>query len=126
MRGIAVAVLVLFLIFFVSFVSSNFLLSSAKDVNSSLDSLERIVRGNNWKDTSNSLTSVDNKWKQIKNKWAVLLDHQEIDNIEISLSRMNEFVRAKNLSQSLAEISALKLLIEHIPDKEALSLKNIF
>ena len=126
MKAIAIVILVISLIFFGSYISANFLTSSSNDVIISLNSLEKIVRDGKWDNTNNGISSVNNKWKQIKNKWAVLLDHQEIDNIEISLSKMNEYVKARALSQSLAEISSLKLLIGHIPEKEALSLGNVF
>ncbi|MGE5458328.1 MAG: DUF4363 family protein, partial [Methanococcaceae archaeon] len=64
-------------------------------------------------------------WNHMKDKWALLLDHQEIDNINISLSKMKEYIKGKNKNDSLAEVSTLKLLFIHIPEKEAISLKNI-
>jgi hypothetical protein len=56
----------------------------------------------------------------------MLVDHYEIDNIELLLSQLASFVKNKNKNDALSCVSSLKTLIKHIPDKESLSLKNIF
>ena len=56
---------------------------------------------------------------------AIILDHQEIDNIEFSLAKIKEYVASRDLPLALGQLSELKLMIEHIPRKEAVNLENI-
>ena len=126
MRAIIIIVVVLVIIFTGSIASANFLQSSSGSMNQELKIVYEKVKSKEWDKAHQQLQLVDEKWGKIKDSWAVFLDHQEIDNIELSLSKMREYVKNGDKIQSLAEISLLKLLFEHIPEKEKFSFKNIF
>jgi hypothetical protein len=54
------------------------------------------------------------------------VDHQEIDNIDITLSRLQRFVETCDKASSLSEASALAKYVSHIPEKELPNMRNIF
>ena len=58
--------------------------------------------------------------------WAILIDHTEIDNIDMALAKIEQYIKTGEKGLALGELSSLELLIRHIPDKEKLSLENIF
>jgi hypothetical protein len=66
------------------------------------------------------------KWDSIKPIWTILIDHVEIDNIERSYTKTKAFVLNKDFSSASSECSELLLLVNHIPEKEQLSIKNVF
>jgi len=92
---------------------------------SSISGIEAGTAANNWKEAEESLRQVRNQWAGISGTWSMLIDHQEIDNIEATLSRMEMFISTRDTPSALAETSALKNYISHIPSKESLNLKNI-
>lgn len=98
---------------------------SSKSMDIELARLDSEVRTNKWIPASQVLEIMENKWKGMKSTWELLIDHQEIDNIDLSVSKMKEYVKGKDRVNALAEISSLKLLFEHIPKKDSLSLTNI-
>jgi hypothetical protein len=55
----------------------------------------------------------------------MLIDHFEIDNIDNSMVRMSKYVEEKSSDDALAELAALRKFIQHIPVKNALSIKNV-
>lgn len=125
MKSIIIILVILVFLFVSSYLMSDYIIKSSKIVDSELIKLDSVVRSKDWNAASYNLVSTENKWKDIKDKWALLVDHQEIDNIDLSMSKMKEFVKGRNLTDSLAEISSLKLLFEHIPKRDSLSWVNI-
>jgi ATP-dependent exoDNAse (exonuclease V) beta subunit len=90
------------------------------------DNLETSIGNEQWPTAQEHLNNLMQAWQNAKPLWTVLLDHKEIDNMDISLARIDQYLLAEDKSLSLSEISVLKLLIRHIPEKEKLTLGNIF
>lgn len=120
----AVAVLTAF-IAGTSLIAHRVLDKTSTDLLDSISGVESGTAASNWNSVEISLKQVKNKWSGVSGTWAMLIDHQEIDNIEVTLSRMEKFISARDTASALAETSALRNYIQHIPSREALSLKNV-
>lgn len=125
MKPIVIILSVLIVILVGSYVFYNYIETSSSFIDKELRVLDTDIRNSKWNSASSGILIVENKWDKMKDRWALLIDHQEIDNINISMSKIKQYIEAKDAVDSLAEISALKLLFEHIPEKESLSVKNI-
>jgi hypothetical protein len=90
------------------------------------DGLEKSVDSEQWLEARKQFDNLMKTWNNAKPLWTVLLDHKEIDNMDISLARIDRHILAGDKSLALSEISVLKLLIRHIPEKERITLGNIF
>jgi len=124
-KPVVIIVIVLILVFVSGYLMSYYFNKSSKSMDIELARLDSEVRTNKWIPASQVLEIMENKWKGMKSTWELLIDHQEIDNIDLSVSKMKEYVKGKDRVNALAEISSLKLLFEHIPKKDSLSLTNI-
>jgi hypothetical protein len=109
----------------ISLWTENYLQNTTSEMVGQLNAIERAIRENNWNTAEKELTNLKKSWKSSKNLWGILLDHQEIDNIDMSLSRVNEMILLKDPVNLLPEMAALKLLVMHIPIKESFRLENI-
>lgn len=107
-------------------ISQNILNNTSKMLDKKITSIEGNISANDWSMAESNLLKVKDEWTDIKNTWSVLIDHQEIDNIDITLSRMEKLINCKDKSSSLAEASVLLKYVDHIPKKEAPVLENIF
>lgn len=125
-KVITCIVLLLAVIFAFSSYTNRVLSTTSQDIASHVDEIEKTIKEGNWDKTEEQLQTIESNWDKTEKKWTVLIDHSEIDNIDISLSRMSKYIEAKEQALALAEAGVLKNLIEHIPDKETLTLKNIF
>lgn len=94
-------------------------------LDSKLSELKADIENQNWDTAEKKLEEFHRKWDKTSNVWSMLVDHYEIDNIELVLSQLASFVKTKEQSEALSQISSLKTFIRHIPEKEALKLKNI-
>lgn len=126
MRTILILVLSLGLILTADFFLLNYLNASTEQLTAQLTRLEKKVEYQDWEAAKKVLNSWQNNWTKIQNLWTLFIDHQEIDNIELSLNRMQSYIYSQNKILSLGELSALKYWIAHIPDKESLNWGNIF
>jgi hypothetical protein len=109
-----------------SFASSFYLSHSASKIDHQIRKVEANSRANNWANANLELINLEKEWKKSSNKWAMLIDHAEIDNIDNSLIRMKEYIKAKNSILSLGELANLKQYVNHIPQKESFSFNNVF
>ena len=104
----------------------NALNSESQRLSSNLEELEQHIEKQNWDEASKKLQEFREKWDKVSTLWTMLIDHYEIDNIELILSKLVSYAKNHDKVEALSEMSSLKTLIKHIPDKESFSLKNIF
>ncbi|MGE5473555.1 MAG: DUF4363 family protein [Ignavibacteriales bacterium] len=125
MKPILLITLVLVIIFVSGLLMYDYISKTSKSIDTELAKLDKEVRINKWIPAYKILSTMENKWIDLKDKWALFVDHQEIDNIDLSISKMKEYIKKNDTVDALAEISSLRLLFEHIPKKESLTLTNV-
>ncbi|MDQ7093868.1 DUF4363 family protein [Desulfosporosinus sp. PR] len=116
---------ILVLLFGGSLASYRYIQGTTQTIGSQLDTLEQSISSQQWDTAEKELTAAQQHWDNNKTWWTILLDHQEIDRIDLSLYRLNKYLVTRNLSLSLGEISDLELLIQHISDTEKLTIENV-
>ncbi|MDR3543482.1 MAG: DUF4363 family protein [Desulfosporosinus sp.] len=108
-----------------SWTTYRYLQTTTLALGTQLESVEQSISAQKWKTAQKDLNTAQQRWNQNKTWWTVLLDHQEIDNIDISMTRLEKYLKTQDISLSLGEVSTLKLQIDHISDTEKLNLQNI-
>jgi len=98
---------------------------AAKDLEKNINQVSEQIDTANWDNAYKQTVAFENTWKQKETWWPVVLDHQEMDNIDFSLAKAKEYIRAKDKVLSLGQLAELRLMILHLPEKEAVNLKNI-
>jgi len=102
------------------------LYADAEELTKSIEKMEEHAWANNWKEAGYELDRTMENWSGTKKTWSALIDHQEIDNIDVTLSRLQVLIRGKESADALSEAAVLKKYVSHIPDTEKLTWKNIF
>lgn len=125
MRVVSTVITGLVLLVGLSMGAYKYIHDSAQSMVGQLDQVEVAIEKGTWDRAKVQLEQAHTSWDKTKYWWTILLDHQEIDNIDVSISRLQRYVDTHGLSLSLGELSALKMLVDHIADKEALNLRNI-
>lgn len=119
-------IILLLLIFGISLFSQQKLRRDSILLSQSIEKIEKSIEAEDWHLAKNTLKQINNDWMSVKGIWAALIDHEEIDNIDVTLIRLETLVKTEDISASLSEAAALKKFINHIPIKEKLSFENIF
>lgn len=109
-----------------SIFSQQLLRKDSEKLKAEIDITVKYAENENWKDAESSINELGRIWSDVKGSWSALIDHAEIDNIDVTLSQLQTLVKAKELPDTLSESAALKTYIGHIPEKERLKLENLF
>jgi len=104
----------------------SYLEKSAAELSLELEKVKDKVAEGNWEESKEAFISFNKKWERVRKNWAMFTNHFEIDNIEMKLVRSLEFIEAKARVNAAVELSEAIMLLEHIPEREQLTLQNIF
>lgn len=103
---------------------------SIEDVTSyyweNLTMISLLISKNNWTLAEEKMFNYLEKWKNTRKLWIMLLNQHDIDQIDISIYRLNKFIKNKNIPLSLGEIEELKFKFKIINESECLTFENIF
>jgi len=125
MRTTLIIVIIILLLTGGSWTSSRYLQTTTQALETQLGAIEQSISALQWEVALKDLNTTQQGWEKSKRWWTVLLDHQEIDNIDISLNRLEKYIESHNAALSLGEVSTLQLQVDHISDTEKLNLRNI-
>lgn len=126
MKSLILAFLFLAAIITGSLASTYFITNQADLLSNDLIELERHVDSENWEKVTTLYKDLKRNWSKVDHKWSMLIDHYEIDYINMDLGELEAYIKVKDKTNALAKLSSLQRLVDHIPEKEYPSLKNIF
>ena len=72
------------------------------------------------------LNDLMEKWEEISKVWSMVVAHQELDNIKLSILEIKGAIESSSLEDAIEEIEKTIFLAGHIKEKESFRLKNIF
>ena len=125
MRIIAVLTLILLALAGFGFWINHSLSDTADKLGVKFTNIEKAVKQNDWPVAGEQISLAEKSWSKRKTWLAVIIDHQEIDQIEMAFSRIKSYIEAKNTGLSLGDLARVRQSIEHIPKKEVVSIENI-
>ena len=127
MKPVLMVILPLVVIIALGVFCQNILLQKDADkISLQLEKLEKNVELKNWGKAESGAKQIDRIWKPTRFAWQILIDHAEVDRIDESLVRAKKSIFLKEQSDSLVEISVLRQMFLHLPEKERPHIENIF
>lgn len=120
--GVSIAILAIIGGWFLSY---RYVDNHATNFIESLNLLERKIEAEEWDMVMEQYSEMKSQWHQVRNQWAIIIDHHEIDNIDLALARTRKYVQEKDKPLSLGEIEVLKQLFQIVKESEAFTLTNI-
>lgn len=72
------------------------------------------------------MEDIEQKWDNTNEIWSIISIHQELDNIEQALIKTKSNINDGDLEDAIQELETAMFFIEHVKDREQVSLKNIF
>lgn len=72
------------------------------------------------------IDEVHEKWDVKYKKLAYYIEHDELEKVETELTGLRAYIEKEQYSEALPELDKSVFILEHIKDKTAFSLMNIF
>lgn len=125
-KVIIVIIILLLVIVGSGIYTNNVIANDSKKLENHITVIQDNIKKLNWEDAKNELVILKEYWSQRQDKWAMLQNHFEIDNIDAALARLTDYITTETLPLALAESSVLMQYIQHIPKNSAFSIENVF
>ena len=106
--------------------SIGYLNKVSQDLGKLSGEIERDIIDDNWDKAYKASLEFTNKWEGYSKKINLFANHQEIDNIEMEISKLPQYIKERTKDESLACVHVLKFLLNHISELEKVKIQNIF
>lgn len=126
MRSILIIIITLGLILGAGFYTISEVSGTAEVLLSHCERIRSAIEGGQLEQSLHRVEEFHDFWNGVKPVWTILINHKEIDNIDMALVKIREYLKTDEKSLALGEVASLELLINHIPAKEKVTLENIF
>lgn len=125
MKKLLFASAVLLIIIVFGAVTLRFYNNSSEQISIKIEDVCDSINSGKWDEARKQISDIEKTWEKTEKTWDMLVDHFEIDNIEMSLKKSKQYIETKDAALSLGELETLKFMVEHIYKKEAFELGNI-
>lgn len=101
---------------------------SVEEMNQDLEAL-RIEMGKKEKNEgtlSKEIEETFHKWTDFNEELSYYIEHDELEKVQTELVSVKANIETKEYENGIESIDKAKYLLEHIQEKEALNIKNIF
>ena len=69
---------------------------------------------------------IQNKWNEYQEKLAYYIEHDELEKVTTELTKLKADVETENYEFAIENLDNCIFILEHIKDKSALKIVNIF
>lgn len=126
-----ICIIVIILVIFGNIITQNHTKQCVEQLDKELTDLRvRIIASEKSKDEEKAL---ENKSEEIKQNWdnmqetlSFYIEHDELEKVETQLALLSGEMETKLYDDAIPEIEKCQFILEHIADKTALNIKNIF
>ena len=72
------------------------------------------------------MSQLDKKWQELSGKLAYYIEHDELEKVQTELVALKANIDTQEYETGIENLDRCKFILDHIKDKEALKIKNIF
>lgn len=129
MKEIVIITVCIIMVIIGANISMGYLSKTGNDLIANLDELKvEIEKAQNGQENKSQelANNIYNKWQDLEDKWSIIVVHNELDLIELSLISMKTCIDENEYLKSIEELEKSSFLLEHIQSKEKLDIKNVF
>ena len=121
-----ICILIITAIFSINAITQSFTKKAVEEITEIFTDLKENILNKDKNQTEKELKTLDEKWKGVHEKLAYYIEHDELEKVDTAIVKMKAYVETEDFSSAIAELDEGKFVIEHIQEKYALNLKNIF
>jgi len=108
------------------FYTQNFTSKSVKEITEIFDKIKERLGENNVEDAKNEINKISSKWEGKQKKLAYYIEHDELEKVHTAIVLMKSYTETQDFPSAMAALEEGKFVLEHIQEKNAFNLQNIF
>ena len=124
-KELIISIIIVIVIFVTNYMTENYTQETIVSISQSLEQVkEKIEEGQ--EEILQTVNETQQKWNGARNKLAYYIEHDELEKIETELIAVTGYIEQEEYAEAVASIEKTKYILEHLQEKEKLSLINIF
>lgn len=125
-KEIIISIVIVISIFSIDMFTQKYTNKAVSEVTTTFSELKTGLLNKNQDDIKNKVNEVDEKWSSVHDKLAYYIEHDELEKVDTAIVTMKANIETEDFSSAVAELDAGKFVLEHIQEKYAFNLKNVF
>lgn len=127
-KEIVICIMIIVIILIGNVVTQNYTKESIEDISGKLKNLEENIEkdAKNKEVLESKVKEINDNWEERHNKLAFYIEHDELEKFETNLKSLNSYLKNEVYEEVTNEIDKSIFILEHIEDKYAFNLQNIF
>jgi len=121
-----ICVIIVIGIFGLEYYTQGFTEKTVNEVTEIFDKIEENILKRDIEQINSEIKNIDSRWEEKQKKLAYYIEHDELEKVHTAIVTMKSYVKTENFSAAMAELEEGKFVIEHIQEKNAFNLQNIF
>lgn len=129
-KELIISIIIVVLIFLGNSITENYTQESIDETTRNLTTLrEEIIKSQDEVKVDIAKEKINNiygQWNLRYEKLAYYIEHDELEKVKTELTGLKGYIEKEEYSEAVPELDKSIYILEHIKDKTALNLKNIF
>lgn len=121
-----ICVIIIVVIFGLEMFTQNFTKETVSEITETMSSLKESILKTDKEKMQKDIAKLTDNWEGKHNKLAYYIEHDELEKVDTAIVRMKSYIETEYFEDAIAELEDGKFVLEHIEDKNAFNLKNIF
>lgn len=125
-KEMIISIIIVITIFSVDYFVQNYTKNNIELINKDLQETKQSLKEKNEEKIKEKIEKTENDWKKIKNKFACLIEHNELNKVEINFNSSKSLATLREYDMAINKIDETIFALVHINERYKLSLENIF
>ncbi len=126
LKELVISIIIVIAIFSLDIFTQGYTKKSVNTITEKLSNLKVEILNENSDKIKNGISDIDEVWIGMHDKLAYYIEHDELEKVDTTIVNMKSYVETKDYSSAVAQLEEGKFILEHIQQKNAFNLQNIF
>ena len=87
---------------------------------------EKDMKPEKQQELQEKIKTMEVDWKTINEKTAFYIEHEELEKVNASMIKFKSYIQLEEYTEAIPELENCKYILDHIRDKEAMQVINLF
>lgn len=124
-KEVMISIIIIVLIFSLDIITQTYTMASVAETSSELDNLKGKIENQN-DNLDINIDKISSNWEKRRQKLSYFIEHDELEKVETNLTNIKSYLESAEFNMAISSIDEAKFILEHIKEKNAFNLENIF
>lgn len=125
-KEMIISVILVILIFIGDFITQKYTKDTVSSLIDEFGKLKQSLINASKEDSEIEVNEIKQKWDKAHDKLAYYIEHDELEKVETNLTSCKSLAETENYDLAISELEKTVFVLNHITDKYAFNLENIF